>query len=151
MGPLGVGSGCLARLVGDSVFIEQSEVAVQPRFGPPFPPETVTLACPRQVAPNLLLHPVSDVREASTRVAECKVLHPAAQNGIDTRNHLCDWPGPMTPKDLLERLQQRRPLLGSRCPQGHPSASPTANPTELKAQKSEALALREVHSQTLLS
>jgi hypothetical protein len=51
----------------------------------------------------------------------------------------------MTPKDLLERLQQRRPLLASRRPQRHPSISPTANPTEVKAKKSEALALREVH------
>jgi len=25
-------------------------------------------------------------------VTERKVLHPAAQNGIDTRNHLCDGP-----------------------------------------------------------
>jgi hypothetical protein len=56
----------------------------------------------------------------------------------------------MTSKDLLERLQQRRPLLASRRPQRHPSAPPTANPMELKAQKSEALALRQVHSPTLL-
>jgi hypothetical protein len=72
------------------------------------PPETVTLACPRQVVPHLLLHPVSDVREAATRVTERKVLHPAAQDGIDTRNHLCRGPRPITSKDLLERLQQRR-------------------------------------------
>ena len=61
-----------------------------------------------------------------------------------------DGPGPMASENLLERAQQRRPLLASRGPQRHPSASPTANPTELKAQKSEALALREVHPPTLL-
>src|SRR5262245_27728829 len=110
----------------------------------------MTLAGPRQVVPHLLLYPVSDVREAPAGVTERKVLHPAAQNGIDTRNHLCDGPGPMTSKNRLERLQQCRPLGTSRRPQRHPSTSPTANPTELKAQKSEALALREVYSPTLL-
>ena len=70
-----------------------------------------------QVVPNLLLHPVSDIREAATGVAEGKGLHPAAQDRIDTRNHLCDRPRPMTPKDRLEGLQQRRPLLAARRPQ----------------------------------
>src|SRR5262249_560389 len=137
------------RLVGDPVVIEQAEVAIHPRSAPPFPPEAVTLACPRQVVPYLLLYPVADVREAATRVAKCKVLHPAAQDGIDTRHHLCDGPGPMTSEDLLERLQQRRSLLASRRPQRHPSASPTPNPPELNAYKSEVLALREVHSPPL--
>ena len=150
MGPRRVEATASRRSVGNPVVMEQPELAIQPCSAPSFPSEAVTLACTRQVVPNLLLHPVSDVREAATRVAECKVLHPATQDGIDTRNHLCDGPGPMTPKDLLERLQQRRPLLTSRRPQGHPSASPTANPTELTAQKFEALALREVHSPTLL-
>jgi hypothetical protein len=50
----------------------------------------------------------------------------------------------MASKDLLERLQQRLALLGAWRPQRHPSASPTANPTEFKAQKPEALALRQV-------
>src|SRR5262245_56464856 len=100
-------TGCSATLVDDSVVIEQSEVAIQPRFAPPLPPETATLACPRQVAPNLLLHPASDARKAATRVAERKVLHPAAEDGIDTRNHRCHGSGLMTSKDLPERLQQR--------------------------------------------
>src|SRR5262249_4633736 len=117
---------------------------------PPFPPEAVTLAGPRQVAPNSLLNPVLDIREAAARVAERKVLHPTAQDGIDARNHLCDGPRQVTPKNLLESSQQRRPLLAAGRPQRHPSASPTANPTELKAQKSEALTLRQVHSPTLL-
>jgi hypothetical protein len=55
----------------------------------------------------------------------------------------------MASKDLPECLQQRRPLLPSRRLQRHPSASSTPNPTELKAQKSKALALRQVHSPTL--
>jgi hypothetical protein len=83
-------------------------------------------------------------------MADGKVPHPAAQYRVDFRNHLADGPGPMAPENLLELLQQRRPLLESRGAQRHPSASPTANPTEVKAEKSEALALREVHPPTLL-
>src|SRR5262249_13037743 len=45
-----------------SVVVEQD--AVHPRAAPPFPPETVTLARPRQMVPNLRLYPVSDIREA---------------------------------------------------------------------------------------
>jgi hypothetical protein len=99
MGPFGVRAAA-AESVGNSVVIEQPEVAVQPRFAPPLAPEAVTLACPGQVVPHLLFHPVSDVREAVTRVPYRRVLHPTPQNGIDARNHLCDWPGPMTPEDL---------------------------------------------------
>src|ERR1700731_5224094 len=102
------------------------------------------------MVPNLLLDPVSNVREAPARMADGKVLHPATQNRVDLRNHLADWPGPMTSENLLELLQQRRPLLESRGAQRHPSVSPTANPTELNAEESEALALREVHPPTLL-
>ena len=138
------------RLVRHAVLVEQPQRAVQPITTPPLPPEIVTLACPGQVVPNLFLHPVADVREAATRVTDRKVLHPAAQNGIDTRNHVCDGPRPMTSKDRLERLQQCRPLLSSRRPERHPSASPLANPRELKSEKPEALALHEVHSPTLL-
>src|SRR4029450_4169574 len=79
-----------------------------------------------------------------------KVLPPPTQNWIDASNHLCDGPGPMTSKYLLERAQQRRPLLALRGTERHPSAAMTANPTELKAEKSEALALREVDSPTLV-
>jgi hypothetical protein len=39
------------------------------------------------------------------------------------------------------------PLQGAK---RHPSVSPTANPTEVKAEKSEALALRQVHPPSLL-
>src|SRR5882672_8598355 len=56
----------------------------------------------------------------------------------------------MTSKYFLECAQQRRPLLALRGTQRHPSAARTANPTELKAEKSEALALREVDSSTLV-
>src|SRR5712671_6794807 len=134
----------------DSIAVEKVEASIQPRVAPPLPAEPVTLARARQVGPNLLRHPVSNVRETPAGVAGRKVLHPTAQDGIDASNHLCDWPGPMTSKELLERAQQRCPLLTLRSTQRHPSATMTANPTELKAQKSEALALREVDLSTLV-
>jgi hypothetical protein len=43
----------------------------------------------------------------------------------------------MAPENLLECAQQRSPLLHTRGAKRHPSASPTANPTEVKAEKSE--------------
>jgi hypothetical protein len=55
-------------VIGDPVLLEQSEGPIQPRAAPPLPPEAVTLAGPRRVAPNLLRYPVSDVREATADV-----------------------------------------------------------------------------------
>src|SRR5262249_3913986 len=129
---------------------EESEVPIQPCPAPPLPSEAMALARARQVAPHLLLHPLSDIREAATRVAERKVLDPAPQHGIDTRNHLADRLGPMAAEDLLERAHRRRPLLALGGAKRHPSVSPTANSTDVKAQKSEALALRQVHPTRLL-
>src|SRR5229473_8384092 len=130
--------------------MEESERAVQPRGAAPLPPETVTLAGPHQMVPNLLFDPVANVREAPARMADRKVLHPATQNRVDLRNHLADGPGPMAAENRLERAQQRRPLFHPRSAKRHPSVSPTANPTDVKAEKAEALALREVHPPTLL-
>jgi hypothetical protein len=52
------------------------------------------------------------------------VLHPAALERIDTRNHFFDRPRPMTSKDLLEGLQQRGPLLEARRPYASLIAGP---------------------------
>jgi hypothetical protein len=49
-----------------------------------------------------------------------------------------------------ECAHQPLPLLALRGTQRHPSAARTANPTELKAEESKALALREVDSSTLV-
>src|SRR5262245_28233858 len=135
---------------GHAVLREESERPIQPRLVPPLPAKTVTLTGPHQMVPNLLFDPVANVGEASARVANGKVLHPAPQHRVDFRNHLADGPGPMAAENLLERTQQRRPLFPPRGAQRHPSVSPTANPTEVKAEKSEALALRQVHPPSLL-
>src|SRR6202140_1093854 len=136
--------------MGDSVTMEESERSIQPRFAPPLPTETVTLARARQMVPNFLFDPVADVREAPARMTDRKVLHPAPQYRVDCRNHLAERPGPMAPENLLERAQQRRPLFHPRGAKRHPSVAPRGNPTEVKAKKSEALALREVHPPSLL-
>src|SRR5467141_4051871 len=47
-------------------------------------------------------------------------------------------------------VRNSRPLFHPRGAKRHPSASPTANPTEVKAEKSEAFPLREVHPPSLL-
>jgi hypothetical protein len=69
-----------------------------------------------------------------SNVAERKVRHPTPQDGIDSPNHLSHWPGPMASKDLLECLQQRRPLLAWRRAQRHPSASSTLLHVDLDLQ-----------------
>src|SRR5437899_3922489 len=146
----GIGAAALRRSMGDPVLMEEAERSIQPRVAPPLPAESVTLARARQMVPNLLVDPVSNVREAPARMADRKVLHPATQNRVDLRNHLAEGPGPMVSENRLERAQQRRPLFHPRGAKRHPSVSPTANPTEVKAEKSEALALREVHPPSLL-
>jgi len=123
-GPIRSGGDCTARSIRDPVLTEEAEVAVQPRSAPPLPPETATMARPRQVAPHLLVHPVSDVREAARRVTTRKVLHPTAQDGIDLRNHLCHWPRAMTPKDCLERSGVHG--LRGECARGHEPPSVAA-------------------------
>ena len=102
------------RSVGNAVLREEAERPIEPCLGPPLPAETVTLAGSHQMVPNLLLDPVSNVREAPARMADGKVLHPATQNRVDLRNHLADWPGPKAAENLFELVQQRRPLLDAR-------------------------------------
>src|SRR3954447_25729231 len=50
---------------------------------PPLPPKASTLARSGQMAPYLHLHPVSNKREAPTRMTYCEVLHPTTQNWIN--------------------------------------------------------------------
>ena len=45
----------------DSVLVEEPDNSVQPFPAPPLPTEASTLARPDQIAPNLLLYPVSGI------------------------------------------------------------------------------------------
>src|SRR5437764_473767 len=89
-----------------------------PRFQPWIPPiasEALTLPGSGHVAPNLLLHPVSDIRETPAGVADRKVVHPAAQDGIDLLDQLLHGLRAIASEDQLELelAQQCRPLLAS--------------------------------------
>src|SRR5215467_400054 len=130
--------------------MKESQRSIQPILAPPLPPKALALATSRQVAPNFLLYPVSDVREAPAGVAHGKVIHPAAQNGIDLFDQLLHRLRPIASEDQLELAQQCRSLLGSRRVQRHPSSPPTADATELKTEKPETLPLLEIHPPALL-
>lgn len=70
-------------MIDHLVLVEEPQRSIQPFPAPPLPSEALALTSSGQVAPNLLLYPVSDIREAPAGVADRKVVHPAAQNGID--------------------------------------------------------------------
>src|SRR5205814_8907064 len=133
-----------------SILMKEPERAIQPFPAPPLPSEALALTGSGQVAPNLLLHPVSDIRETPAGVADRKVVHPAAQNGIDLLDQLLHGLRAISSEDQLELAQQCRPLLASRRTQRHPSSPPTADATELKPQKSETLSLLKIHLPALL-
>ena len=61
--------------------VKQSQHPIQPFFAPPLPSEASTLAGSYEMAPNLLLDLVSDIRETATRVAEREVVNAAANYG----------------------------------------------------------------------
>jgi len=99
---------------------------------------------------HLLLHPVFHEAEASTGVADCKVVHPAAQNRVDELHHPSHWLGFEAPEDILELAQQRRALLEFGRIQWPPFAPQAAYAPELKAQESEALSFAQVNASTLV-
>ena len=57
--------------------VKQSQRPI-PIFAPPLLSEASTLAGSYEMAPNLLLDLVSDIRETATQVAEREVVNPAA-------------------------------------------------------------------------
>src|SRR5713101_979721 len=117
MGPFELEGAVGPRSVGNAVLREEAERPIEPCLGPPLPAETVSLAGPHQMVPNLLLDPVSNVREAPARMADRKYCT-ATQNRVDLRNHLAEGPGPLAAENLLERAQQRRPLFHPRVRRG---------------------------------
>jgi len=69
MGPFESEKAVGHRSVGNGVLCEESERPVQPRVTPPLPAETVTLAGPRHMVPNLLLDPTSKSKMSTRSTA----------------------------------------------------------------------------------
>src|SRR3954465_8309650 len=103
----------------------------------------------RQLAPDLLLYPISDVGEALARVPHRKVVDPPPQHWIDQAYHPLNRLRPVSAKYLLELPQQRRPLFElGRVMRPHHSAK-TAEVAEVKPQKAEVLTSFQVDSAAL--
>src|SRR5580700_9092112 len=58
-----------------SIAVEQPESVVQPRPIPPLPAEALSFPSMRQMAPDLLFHPIFDEAEALTGVSNREVVH----------------------------------------------------------------------------
>src|SRR6516162_5848282 len=59
-----------------SIAVEQPESVVRPRPTPSFRAEALSLLSMRQLAPDLLLHPILDQAEVLTGVPNREVVHP---------------------------------------------------------------------------
>src|SRR6266851_5483270 len=93
------------------------------------------------MSPYLLLHPGFDHCEAVTRIANPKVVHPAAQYRIDCLNHFPHGLADMTAEDLPELAKQRCPLLQLGRYVRSPLPRMTQNAAIFKTQESKASSL----------
>src|SRR5262249_34527894 len=132
------------------ILVKQAQRSVKPFPTPPFPSKSSTLAGPRQMAPDLFLNPIADERKTPTGVTHRKVVHPTAKNRIDLFDQATDGLRLIALENNSQLAQQGRPLLDLRYPQRHPSSLTTPDPPELKAQKSKALALLQIHVSALV-
>ena len=82
--------------------MKEPDGPIQPFPTPPLPSKSLALAGSPQVAPDLRLYPVSNVRETPARVTYRKVLHPAAQDRINLLDQLRDRLGLKASENRLE-------------------------------------------------
>src|SRR5215471_11537576 len=68
--------GSFQPVAAHSIAVEQPERVVQPRPTPLLPAEAPSFPSLRQMAPDLLFHPVFDVAEALAGVPQGEVVHP---------------------------------------------------------------------------
>ena len=94
-----------------SIAVEQPESVVQPRPIPPLPVEALPFPSLRQMAPDLLLHPILDVAEALTGSAQPRSSSPTPELRIDQTYHPVNQLRPVSVKHLFELAQKRRPLF----------------------------------------
>jgi hypothetical protein len=102
------------------------------------------------VAPDLLVYPVLNEREALAGVSDRKVINPAAQYRVDQLDDPVYWLRLVASEYCFELPQQRRSFLELRRVVGAPYAPTTANAAEVESQKAEALAAGEIYDSTLL-
>src|ERR671930_657047 len=67
--------------------VDQAQAVREPSPTPPLPPEAPEVPGTPQMPPYLLLNPVADRGEAPARMTDGKVVHPAAQEGVDQLHH----------------------------------------------------------------
>src|ERR1700674_1956695 len=84
-----------------SIAVKQLQDVVQPRPTPSLPAEAPSFLSVRQMAPDLLLHPIFDVAEALTGVPDREVVHPPPQHRIDKAYHPLNGLRPVSAEHLL--------------------------------------------------
>src|SRR6266849_6529136 len=132
------------------IITKQLKCAVQPFPTPPFPAHPSTSSGTHQMPPDLLLYPSLDHREASTRIADPKIVHPPSQDRIDPLNHYPHGLADAASEDLPELSKQLRPLLQLRSIVGSPHPLTTVYATIFKTQECETLPLGQIHHPTLI-
>src|ERR1700693_162495 len=100
--------------------------------------------------PYLLFYPAFDHSKANTRMADPKIVHPAAHNRIDFLNYLLHGPADMLPEDLPELFKQRCPLLQLGRIVWPPLPLKAQYAPILKTQEGKALSLFRIHHPTLV-
>ena len=100
--------------------------------------------------PYLLLYPAFDHAKTKARMADPKVVHPAAQNRIDFLNHFLYRPADMLPEDLPELFEQRCPLLQLGRIVWSPLPPKAQYAPILKSQEGKTLSLFQIHHPTLV-
>src|SRR6516225_4157625 len=136
--------------MADPKVVEQPEIAMEPASTPPSPAEARTFLSTHEMSAYLLLQPVLDETEAASGIANSKVVHPAANDRIDQLDYSAYRLGIEASEDVFELAQQYRSLLELGRIIRPPFTLQAAYATELKAQKSEAVAFCQVNVSALL-
>jgi hypothetical protein len=130
--------------------VEQSKIAIEPASTPPLPAEARTFLSPHEMSAYLLLQPVLNETEAASGIANCKVVHPAADDRVDQLDCSPYRLRIEALEDVFELTQQYRALLELGRIVRPPFTLQAAYTAELKAQKSKAFAFCQVNVSALL-
>src|SRR3954454_20100684 len=118
-------------IAAHSIGVEQPESVVEPRLTPSFPTEALPLLSMRQLAPDLLLHPILDEAEALAgvhkrqdcsafaltyilRLRSCKSMDAFIISSLPSLCwRRCKWQGPFAPRTLLRFIATTAATLSS--------------------------------------